>query len=132
MNNTKHFASVNIASNDFEEQLESTLLSDNYAFVLKWTRGKKIILLDISVRVDDFTYDIIDVPLLGNDGTISLDLGAISNSRFRVQFRVYAAEPIPKMKAFLINSTKRKRIRTRPAGEAFKTLKKKEIWDEKM
>lgn len=77
MINTKHFASVNIASKDFVQNFDDALLSDNYEFVLKWTRNKKIILLDISVIVDGFTYDVIEKPLLESDGTISLNLGSI-------------------------------------------------------
>lgn len=129
---TKYFASLDIDSSSFEKELENSLSGNNYLFLLKWIRGKKIILLDCSVKVGDYTYDIIKKPVLDSDGTISLNLGALQNSNFKIQFRVYAVEPIPKMKAFVIDLTNQRKIKTTPTGNGTKKLIKKELWDAKM
>lgn len=126
-----HYLNLDIDSDTFDDDFDVGLLANHFDFVLKWTTGKKVILLDCILRENGNEFDMINQPILGSNGTIALPLGPHANANFRLSFRVYAAEAVPKIKAFLIDKTAQVKVRTNPTNTP-KTLKKKDLWSARL
>ena len=127
--NNNYFLDIDIDSVAFEDEIEVGILSNRFSFVLKWTRAKKLVLLDIAMKKGTKVYDILPLPIRSQTGTITVDLGPHQDESFKLSFRVYAVDKIPKLKAFLINDSQRSVVRKNPSANGkFKTVEKREIW----
>lgn len=124
--------SFGFEDDDFVKEIENSLQMNHYSFLLRSTKGKKIALVDAVLKIGRKETDIVPEPISSSTGFIGIPLGNSPHTDFKIYFRVYAYQTIPKAQAFLINDTTKKIVRATPAGDKKKSLVKKELWDEKV
>lgn len=132
---SKEYFNLDIDSTDIKSDLGNILLSDNYTFLLQWTKGEEIVLLGCAIEINSKFYSLITQPISDYDGTIAIPVGGHQAVNFKIHFRIYnpsTTQKIPKAKVFLINSTKNKLIKTTPSGNKTKELKPKALWQSKL
>ena len=129
---TNTLMSFEFEDDDFEKEIENRLQMNHYSFLLRSTKGRKIALVDAVLKVGKKETDIVAEPISSKTGFIGIPLGNGSHTKFKIYFRVYAYEAIPKAQAFLINDTTKKIVRATPAGKNKKSLVKKQLWDDKV
>lgn len=120
---------IDIDSEKFEEELEIGILANQFGLLIRWTSNTKITILDVAIKKGTVIRDLLTGPIVSQSGSVMIPLGPHEKPNFKVAFRVYAFQEVPKMKAFLVDDTLHQIVRRNPApANKFKSLKKKQLW----
>ena len=124
--------SFDFETDDFEKDIENALALPHFSFLLRSSPGRKLYLLDAILKIGNKEIDIVPKPIGSSTGTILIPLGHSPEPKFKVYFRIYAVEAVPKLRAFIIDDTSKKIVRATAGGTKIKSLKKKELWQGKI
>lgn len=130
----RDFYTVDIESESILDEITNHLLGDEYLFTLKWNIGMPLSLLNAQLLFNDKLHDLIYKPLHETDGVINLNLGLFpaSPQNLTVFFRLTSPQEIPQVKAFIINKTQRRIIKTTPLDNQTKKLTQNELWNTRL
>lgn len=125
---TTELLSIDFESEDFEADIQNSFGLPHFSFLLRSSTGRKLYLLDAILKTNENEIDIVPQPISTSSGSIRIPLGHGSKPNFKIYFRVYAVQDVPKIRAFIIDDTNEKIVKASPAGTKPKSLKKKGLW----
>lgn len=131
---TPIFSSVTLKAGKTAASMEAALDEQHHLdFVVKWTKSKQLVLMSLAVRVppDNLSVELLEHPMGGNSGELTVDMGVFKADTITVSFIIGALTEVKKAATFVVENTTHVTDFKPTALEPLKSLKQGETWSDK-